>query len=170
MKSGAHILSRAHGSNPHSSFLVIGYGNPLRSDDGVGAKAAAAVEAWNLPDVRTIICHQLTPELAEPIASAQCVIFVDATVEPRDSVELREIEPKASTQIMAHAANPQSLLGLAEALFTRSPSAYWLTIPIKNLAFGEALSPHAQQGLQIALKEIRGLLAAWESHLAVSLA
>jgi hydrogenase maturation protease len=141
-----------------SALLVIGYGNELRSDDGVGPKTAAAVAAWNLPGVLTLACHQLTPELAVPIAATQCVVFIDACVDSA-TVELRELRPADSDQIMAHAPDPQVLLRLAKDVFGRSPSAFWLTIPIENIAFGEGLSPRAQEGLQLALKKIQSLIS-----------
>ena len=135
-------------------FLVIGYGNELRCDDGVGARVAAAVAEWNLDGVRSLVCHQLTPELADPIASARRVIFVDAAVDSSTSVQLRSIEPVNSVQIMAHAANPRSLLGLAKQIYDRCPPAWSLTIPVEKLDYGEDLSPLAREGVQIALDKI----------------
>jgi hypothetical protein len=61
-------------------LLVIGYGNELRGDDGVGPAAARAVAAWNEPGVQGIATHQLTPELADAIAGAEEVVFVDARI------------------------------------------------------------------------------------------
>ena len=49
-------------------FLVIGYGNTLRGDDGVGPRVAEAIEKLNLPGVRTLVCQQLSPEHADPIS------------------------------------------------------------------------------------------------------
>ena len=51
--------------------LVIGYGNPLRGDDGIGWSAANALAEGMQDDrVRIVACIQLTPELAESIAQA----------------------------------------------------------------------------------------------------
>jgi hydrogenase maturation protease len=141
-----------------SALLVIGYGNELRSDDGVGPKTAAAVAEWNLPGVRTLICHQLTPELAVPIAASECVIFIDAAVGSRRSVDLCELKPAGPDQVMAHAADPQLVLRLAKEIFGRSPIAFWITIPVENLAFGEDLSTRARDGSREALGRIRELL------------
>ena len=138
-------------------LLVIGYGNPLRRDDGVGPKVAASVAEWNLPGVRTLIAHQLTPELAEPIASAGRVVFVDAGIGPVESVQRREIQPKNSFEIITHAADPRSLLALAKQVFGRCPPASWLSIPVQDLDFGEELSPLARQGMEAALAELRRL-------------
>lgn len=60
--------------------LVIGYGNELRGDDGVGPKVAEAVEAWKLAGVSVLALRQLTPELAADLAVVRRVIFVDAAL------------------------------------------------------------------------------------------
>lgn len=140
-----------------TDFLVIGYGNTLRSDDGVGAKVAAAVAELALPGVVSLVRHQLTPELAEPISSARAVVFVDAAVDAATEVQVRQLEPAEGAQLMAHAADPRSLLAFARQLFGRCPPAWWLTIPVENLDFGEELSPLARRGFQTALDKIRTL-------------
>ena len=37
--------------------LIIGYGNTLRSDDGVGPRLAQTVADWRLPGVRSLALH-----------------------------------------------------------------------------------------------------------------
>jgi hydrogenase maturation protease len=140
-----------------NDLLVIGYGNELRCDDGVGPKVAIAVAEWNLAGVRALVCHQLTPELADPIAAARRVVFVDAAADSSQSVELRRIEPADAVETMTHATNPRSLLRLATQVFGRCPPAWWLTVPVSNLGFGEELSPQAREGLRTALDKIRDL-------------
>jgi hydrogenase maturation protease len=140
-----------------ADFLVIGYGNTLRSDDGVGAKVAAAVAELALPGVVALVRHQLTPELAEPVSTARVVIFVDAAADASTDVQMRQVEPADGAQLMAHAADPRMLLALARQLFGRCPPAWWLTIPVENLGFGEELSPLARRGFRTALEKIRTL-------------
>ncbi len=62
----------------NQSILVMGYGNMLRSDDGVGQQVARAVAKWEIPNVDAIAVHQLTPELAERLTKTDIAIFVDA--------------------------------------------------------------------------------------------
>ncbi|HEV2436267.1 MAG TPA: hydrogenase maturation protease [Verrucomicrobiae bacterium] len=142
---------------PITGLLVIGYGNPLRCDDGVGPRVAEAVEALQLPGVHTLICQQLSPEHAEPIARARTVIFVDAAMDAPKEVQLRQLEPNKSSQLMAHAADPRTMLALARDVFGHCPEAWWLTIPAVKLGFGEELSPVARQGYAAALEQIRTL-------------
>ena len=138
-------------------LLVIGYGNELRGDDGVGPKVAEAVEQMKLPRVRAIACALLTPELAEAVSKSKRVIFVDATVDESKEVRLRPLAPAESSQLMAHAADPGKLLAIARDVYGHYPQAWWLTIPIETLEFGDRLSPVAQQGFEIALEKIRSL-------------
>ena len=162
-----------------AELLVIGYGNTLRGDDGVGPRVAEAIEKLNLPGVRTLVCQQLSPEHAEPIARAGRVVFVDAelvagytlqaaglesstcNLQPATcnyrGVQWRKLEPGESSQLMAHAADPRTMLALARDVFGRAPQAWWLTIPAVKLDFAETLSPAAQRGLAEAVKKIREL-------------
>src|SRR6516162_7751336 len=90
-----------------ADVLVIGYGNTLRGDDGVGPRVAEAIGNLRLPGVRALICPLLTPELADPISRVEKVIFVDAAVDAPDQVQWRELQPKETSQIIAHAADPR---------------------------------------------------------------
>jgi len=140
-----------------SYLLVIGYGNTLRRDDGVGPRVAAAVEGLRLPGVLTMACPQLTPEVADPLSRAGAAVFVDASVERRGAVRLRRLDPSGSSQILAHAADPRVLLALARDAFGRAPKAWMLTIPARELGFGERLSRPAALGLRDAVRAVRAL-------------
>ena len=140
-----------------SHLLVIGYGNTLRRDDGVGPRVAAAVGRLRLPGVLTMACPQLTPELADPLSRAGAAVFVDASVEHRGPVRVRRLGPAGSSQILAHAADPRVLLALARDAFGRAPRAWMLTIPARELGFGERLSRPAALGLKDAVRAVRAL-------------
>ncbi len=138
-----------------TEILVIGYGNTLRGDDGVGPRVAEAVGKLRLPGVRTLICPLLTPELADPIAHAATVIFVDAAVDALQEVSWRKLEPNESSQLMAHAADPRTMLALSRDVFGHVPEAWWLTIPATDLGFHEVFSPAVQKGFLEAVEKIR---------------
>ena len=142
-----------------TGLLVIGYGNPLRGDDGAGLRVAEAIESMNLPGVRTLTCQLLAPEHADPVARARRVIFVDAAVDRTDGNHLRKLEPGATTQLLAHAADPRTLLALARDVYGRVPEAWWLTIPAQQLGFGTEYSPTAEAGVHAAVTEIQRMAA-----------
>ena len=49
--------------------MLIGYGNPLRTDDAIGWRAAGELSAQLTgDDVEIVACHQLNPEMAEAVA------------------------------------------------------------------------------------------------------
>jgi hydrogenase maturation protease len=138
-------------------MLVIGYGNTLRSDDGVGARVAEAVAALNLPGVTALSCALLAPELADPIAQAERVVFVDAAVDAPREVWLRTVTPAGSSRILAHAADPPTILALARDVFGHAPESWLLTIPAEHMGIGEGFSDLARHGYSQALEMIQRL-------------
>jgi hydrogenase maturation protease len=144
-------------ANPAAGLLVLGYGNTLRRDDGVGPKVADAIAALDLPGVKTLACPLLTPELADPISQAQTVVFVDASVDAPREAQLHKLAPAATSQVMAHAANPATMLALARDVFGHAPTAWLLTIPAEDLGIGEDFSPLAERGISAAINLIRQL-------------
>lgn len=136
--------------------LVIGYGNTLRGDDGVGYRVAEAIEGWNLPNVQAIACHQLTPELAMAIAACDRVIFVDATLpNTHPNVTICSLPIAETTPLNAHHSNPTGLLKLAISLYNGHPMAYQVLIPTVAMEFDETLSEVAQAGMVETLKTLR---------------
>jgi len=142
--------------------LVIGYGNTLRGDDGVGYRVAEAVERWQLPGVEAWPCHQLTPELAAAIAEVDRVIFVDATPpqNPPSPIICQSIQARSGDRWRSgHQSHPTALLALTQQLYHRQPIAYALWLPTQAMAYGEALSPIAQIGLAQGLRYLRTWLS-----------
>jgi hydrogenase maturation protease len=140
------------------NYLVIGYGNLLRSDDGVGQLVAEEVENWGLSHVRSRALHQLTPELVDDIAKSEVVIFVDAIaahLKLTSDITLEPVESNETEIIIGHKSDPQSLIVFAKALYGKTPIAYQILIPGVNFSFGEKLSPIAQAGWKIALNQIK---------------
>jgi hydrogenase maturation protease len=144
---------------PDAELLVIGYGNTLRHDDGVGPRIAEAIEELGLPGVRTLVSQQLSPEHAEPVARARRVIFVDAAVDQAEDVVFRKLVPGETTQLMAHAADPRTMLALARDVFGHAPEAWWLTIRAVKLGFGTDFSPEAEAGCQKSVSVIKKLVS-----------
>lgn len=140
-------------------LLVIGYGNTLRSDDGLGPRLAEAVRDARWPGVEALPCAQLTPELAEPISRSEAVVFVDAAAGGPPAVRLRPAIPGPSSRILAHASSPETLLALARDAYGRAPRAWYLTAPAANLGFGEKLSNSARWAFGRALRKLDQLRA-----------
>ncbi|PJF31114.1 MAG: hydrogenase maturation protease [Phototrophicales bacterium] len=123
-------------------ILVIGYGNPLRRDDGVGWAVIAAIQAQAPPDVTCLAVHQLTPELSEAVAHADVVILIDASIEGEaGDVHITPILPcRDGTPTMTHHLSPRSLLDMTQWLYDKSPFTLLMTITGADFGVGEGLS------------------------------
>lgn len=143
--------------------LVVGYGNTLRRDDGVGYRAAEAVMDWQRPQIEGWPCHQLTPDLAAMLAECDRVIFVDAALpqNPHHPVVLARLVPHpAAARFTGHHSHPADLLTLTQQLYGQCPIAYALLLPSWDMGYGEDLSAIAQTGLRQGLRLLQTLLAA----------
>jgi hydrogenase maturation protease len=147
--------------------LIIGYGNPLRCDDGLGWHAALQLQhiRWEIA-VEVQACHQLTPELAASISAADCVIFIDACCESAavcatqdGPVCCQRLAPAVAAGNLAHHLDPAALLALADTLYYACPEAYLCTLPGTTFAYGETLSDAVQTALPLLLERVRQLVA-----------
>jgi hydrogenase maturation protease len=140
--------------------LVLGYGNPLRGDDGVGPHVAEIVESWKIPGVKAMACHQLTPELVKEIKRVKRVLFIDATMDQlSDGYTAYRAEPHKSRRSLGHHETPGNLLALARDLEQAEPDAWLVTISALALEHGEAISEIAEDNMKRALVWIRAWLA-----------
>ena len=121
--------------------LVVGYGNPLRGDDAVGWHAAAALAADPWPaDTDVVTHHQLTPELAEDIATARTAVLIDAKLgDPAGCVAIREVAPAPGSS-WSHQLRPEDVVGLAHALFGAVPPVFLVTVTGAHFGYGNRLS------------------------------
>jgi len=144
---------------PSTKALVIGFGNTLRSDDGVGPHVAREVRSWGLPELQSLAVQQLTPELAEPLAMAELIIFVDARLDDgQGMIEVSRLGPSTSRGISGHAWDPRFLLDLARAIYGSQPQAWLITISAADFSLGEVLSLAVKRGAEAALAQICTLL------------
>jgi len=138
------------------NWLVIGIGNTLRRDDGLGPWLAEQIAAWRLPAVTTCSVHQLTPELIDAIAKHERVLFLDACTSSGGS--LTEVEPSTGANRLGHALSPADILSLTDCLASRRPRAWLAAIPGSEFGFGEGLSTEAVRRGGEALINIGKLL------------
>jgi hydrogenase maturation protease len=144
-----------------ADILVIGYGNELRGDDGLGPLVAKAVAAADIPGVRVLTARQLLPEFAADLAQAKLVVFVDASeVWSESGVEIRSLAAEDMTGWCTHHADPRTLLALTQAIYGQTPEAWWLTASGRNFDFGERLSGVAEENARQALAWLKRLIHA----------
>jgi len=153
------VRAAAEKQNP---VLVIGYGNPLRSDDAFGWCVAARLEQEGCgPMTDVLACHQLTPELAEEIRSRRLVVFVDVEVGcPVGEIRQRAVDPDPSgAPVFGHTLEPKGLLSLTRGLFGGAPEAILISTGGVNFEIGDVLSLPVEIAVARTVGEIRRISA-----------
>ena len=117
----------------------------MRGDDGVGLWLAEWAEQRfsDQPGVRVIADHQWTPELAEDVARAHSVLFIDCSIDSKPgSLKLTPVEPAASgPEHNTHHLGAAELLSLGRALYNSLPhEALQLTVGAGSTELGEKFS------------------------------
>jgi hydrogenase maturation protease len=138
--------------HPQGSRLVIGIGNSLRGDDGVGALLAEQVGGRSV--------QQLTPELAAELAELETVLFIDAWLAPAGAaprIAAISLAAGAAGAPDSHRLEPAQLLAISQALYGRAPAAHLLQVPATLFEHGNALSAE----LQAVLPQAQALLRGW---------
>ena len=143
------------------AILVIGYGNPLRGDDRLGwvvaERLARLPEIAGNPEVEIVTCHQLTPELAEPVSAARLVVFVDANATGgAGSCIWESVLPEApGPNALGHHFTPSRVLAYARAIFGNVPRALVASVGVESFEAGEKLSPAVEAAIPELVEGIR---------------
>lgn len=124
------------------SVLIIGYGNTLRGDDGIGWRAAEELHARAGGEIAVLRRHQLAPELAEDLARARAVLFVDAAADGVPGrIRCVEVDPDVAADGFTHQLTPQNLLELTRQLYGCAPMACEISLSGASFELSEDLSP-----------------------------
>jgi hydrogenase maturation protease len=149
--SGAGGLEGVAVAGASSRALVIGYGNSLRADDGVGWCMADRLSADpRLGDAQVLRCQQLTPELSFDVSQASLVVFVDASSTlAAGEVALRKLTAVPGTAAWTHHLTPEALLDMSHGLYAAVPEATLVSIGAASFELGEGLSPAVERALPV---------------------
>ncbi len=145
-----------------TEILIIGVGNTLRGDDGIGMVLVEHLAEQPVErGVRVLPVRQLTPELALDVSQARAVVFVDAAVDvgPGEVVE-SIVTADAQASLTGHHLGPDSLLALAQALYGRCPWARLVRIGITQTALGRGLSPELTAKVPVLVRQVQALARA----------
>ena len=138
--------------------LVIALGNPLREDDGAGWAVARALRRAG--DLRVLVVHQLTPELADEVSRADAVVFVDARRGgPAGELRTVAVSPEGAfaEHGLTHVLDPATLLRYAQVLYGRAPKAWLVSIAGERFGLGDTLSGSVERTVPAAARRIRAL-------------
>lgn len=142
--------------------LVCGYGNPFRTDDGVGHILAPALgemiaSLGGEADVR--LEHQLLPEMAEEFGQYDLLVFADARVPGTGSgngYDIREISPDPALEgLNIHSVGPEWVLALAARIWGKVPPSLLVSVEGESFDFGERLTPACETRMKQALSDFK---------------
>ncbi len=164
---------------PAGGVLVIGYGNALRTDDGVGPRVAELLAGDpRLAGATVTACHQLSPELADDMRSATLVVLVDATTEaPPGAVVVRRVEAvdaagagggggaRGGVGPTSHHVDPGVLLALTRDLYGATPATHVVSVGVADMGLGEALSPGVAAALPAVVEAVVRVVARADDRL-----
>ena len=121
------------------STLVVGTGNVLRGDDGVGPFVIDLLRAAHAEGLELRTAQTALPELAGEMLDHSRVVFVDADLEAHE-VTLRPV-PSSGREGL-HGFTPMRVVELARELgFTGN--AWLCSLPVESMQPGDALSLRA---------------------------
>lgn len=130
-------------------FLVVGLGNPLMSDEGIGIRILEQIsrEAADFPDVDFLDLGTGGMNLLHAMDGRDAVLIVDCAKMGEAPGTVRCFRPdevrtrKEMASVSLHEADPVSLLDLAGRIGMTRPNVRIIGIQPKSIAPGDSLSP-----------------------------
>ena len=137
-----------------NKLVVVGVGNPLRGDDGIGHWVGQQIEEWQLPGVTVLFYQQLQTELIEQWLDFQAILVVDAAIDTR-GFQFEKIETiTTATANSSHHIQLSTMVGLAEKLFNRPLNLTACKIGAANFELGAPITKETLENGKEALREI----------------
>ncbi len=151
-------------SAPH---LVLGLGNELFTDEGIGIAAARRFAELAIPDVEVIDGGTLGIGLLPAVAGRDSVLVFDAVVadgaEPGDVVVLEAAEVRRGTRILysAHQVGINEVLIAAELAGAPAPNVAAVGLVPYSLDTGYGVTGMAEARIPDMIERALEILAGW---------
>lgn len=137
-------------------LLILGIGNTLRTDDGIGAYVCSRLARLPLNNTVIEYAHQLQTEWLETLSSYEAVILVDARADDRENVSFHPLAVGTGPYTTSsHYLDAGILAALAGGMFLVSPAIRVCSIPGYDFSLGEGLSPGGMQKADEAYEILR---------------
>ena len=124
-------------------IVLVGIGNDLRGDDGIGV---LFVKDFKSPKVDKVITNFLDLDIAEKIKNYEIVIFVDASVKEKYFC-LREIQESDNLSSLSHHLSIENVFHFTKKFYNPYIRGYVLEIGAVNFGFENSLSKIAKKNM-----------------------
>jgi hydrogenase maturation protease len=134
--------------------LLIGVGNPLRGDDGIGHWICEQAAKWKLQHLHIRTMQQLHIDLLEELQNFSAVIIADAS-EQKAPATLEEVEGSESGYPSSHHADAATLRALHRNLYQQSTEWHALGVKATKFEMGQAISKETLANGALALQLLK---------------
>lgn len=140
-----------------NEILIVGIGNTIRGDDGIGAYVCSAIDHLDMKGVQTLIVQQLDTGLIDELLSTDKIVLVDAAVSGED-VRFYLLNDDVGYPIsVSHHINANLLASLITKLYGKKLNLMMCAVKGENFDMGQRLSVTAKQNADNAV----GLIVNW---------
>ncbi len=154
-------LPAVGGEAKSKGILILGVGNFLMGDEGVGVHLAQRMEEMDLPPYVDVLDGGTAGFfLMSVFDEYDTVIFVDATMDGRPAGTIRVLEPKfASDFPKSLSVHDVGLKDMVETLYlikeNSMPKLYLLTISVEGIQpMTTAMTPAVEQSIERAVERL----------------
>jgi hydrogenase maturation protease len=138
--------------------LVLGFGNPILTDDAVGIRVAQELEG---PDITVAATSEAGLAILEEVTGYDKLVIVDSikTVKGRPGelykLELEDLKPRSDFS-SSHGLDIATAFKLGESLGYPLPGQVSIyAVEVKdNATFGEALTPEVERSISLIVRQI----------------
>jgi len=136
------------------TICIVGVGNTIRADDGIGNYICNAIEQMQIPGVNTMIVQQLEAELVEDLLHFDHVLITDASVEGKEA-DLYNLLPNNGPPLSSsHHLNAAMLAALSEKVYGIKMSLFICAVRGHDFNIGDTISEKAKANCQQAISLI----------------
>jgi len=154
---------QAEGKSPRERVVIVGVGNLLLRDEGIGIHAAKALQGLDLPDHVEVIDGGTSPDLIAYVNSGDKLIIIDAVKaggEPGAIYRFTpdDLDPKANRLLSLHELGVLDSLQMMRLGGNEPEETIIIGIEPEEITLGTELTSGLQQRIpdiiQLVLKEI----------------
>lgn len=152
----------------HFKKLVLGIGNPLRADDGIGIHIAETLLKTSLENTTVLKKQHAGIELIDDWKDTHLLIVVDAAYSGKQVGTTYFGSYPSDTMAWdlfgysSHSVSLGEALEIAKALGKLPPKVYVCMIEGGNFSLGESLSPEVEEAIPKAVELIKAKLTTEE--------
>ena len=137
---------------------MIGVGNILRTDDGIGAYISKQIENLRLSGVDCLIVQQLQVELIEDLLHYQTIIIADASLGDSE-VDLSPLNRLDAGMASSHQIDAGMLFSVAKNIYQKDLDIYICAVKGEDFSIGDKITTAVLARANTAVELIRNFIA-----------